>query len=192
MTRTRRAWARLLASLPLWTLGIGTLASAACHQRSVVSNDTAASASATADSARGTLLLVGNEPVSTLLLTAAEKNTEPLALTGALIPVLRRVVGLELAVFGQRTGARAADASPRGAAVFDVKTFVVQAADGVAAHDGVVEFRNSTWLLRLADGRELAVASMPALLRQQIGARVWIAGPLNVAPLSYGLIVPAR
>lgn len=180
----------------LATLGCVILAATACHRRSGESQGAAstpaAGSAALADSARGTLLLVGNEPVATLLLAGADRNTEPLALTGALLPVLRRVVGLDLAIFGQLTGARAANASPRGAAVFDVKTFEVRAADGVAAHDGIVEFRSSTWMLRLADGRELAVASMPPLLRQQIGARVWIAGSLNVAPVSYGLIVPAR
>lgn len=148
--------------------------------------------SAQLDSVRGTLLLVGNEPVATLLLAAIDRNSEPVAVTGALIPVLRRVIGLEIVVFGHKTGARAPDASPRGAPVFDVHSFVVRAADGVAAHDGVVEFKSSKWLLRLVDGRELPVTVMPALLRQQIGARVWIAGSLDGAPASYGLIIAAR
>ena len=47
-------------------------------------------------------------------------------------------------------------------------------------------------MLRLVDGRALPVSFMPAALRQQIGARAWIAGPLDATPLSYGLIIPAR
>ena len=76
--------------------------------------------SAQLDSVRGTLLLVGNEPVATLLLAAIDRNSEPVAVTGALMPVLRRVIGLEIVLFGHKTGARAPDASPRGAPVFDV------------------------------------------------------------------------
>jgi hypothetical protein len=40
----------------------------------------------------------------------------------------------------------------------------------------------------LADGRLLTLTDVPVTLRDQIGARIWWAGPLDRAPNAYGIL----
>jgi hypothetical protein len=175
-------------------LCMALVASSACHARSASATGAASSASAAADSVRGLLTLVGNDPLSILLLTPSTgASREPVALGGAAsTDALRQVVGLEIVVFGTRTGARSVAATPRGAPVFDVQRFLVRAADGVAATDGVVVSTETGFALRLFDGREVAVAALPTSLRRMIGARVWVSGVLTAAPQAYGVIREPR
>ena len=123
----------------------------ACHRPSGAGETPAVTPAATPtpnsnpaplDSVRGTLLLVGNEPVATLLLAAIDRNSEPVAVTGALMPVLRRVIGLEIVLFGHKP--------------------------------------------------ERAPPTLRRVVRPSLTCIRWIAGSLDGAPASYGLIIAAR
>jgi hypothetical protein len=163
------------------------------HARAPSSSEPATTFSG--DSVRGLLSRVGNDPLAVLLLTpSVGASREPVALGGsAASDGLRQVVGLELVVFGKRTGDRAATAAPRGAPTFAVQRFVVRAADGIAATDGViVATAGGGFALRSFDGRDVPVAALPSSLRQMLGARVWLSGPLTIAPQAYGVIREPR
>jgi hypothetical protein len=143
-----------------------------------------------ADTLRGIIVESGPAPNTTLLLQPPAG--ERFVLRGSALALLRRVVGLEVQVEGRRTGERDATSSPRGAGVFDVDRFVVRAADGIAAHDGVVRIEREMYWLALQDGRKLASPNLPVALRTKPGARVFLAGPLDRPPASYGIIAEAR
>lgn|GEM_PF-1721944 len=174
-------------------LGLAAVSGAACHAHSPSAHGATQAADA-ADSVRGVLTLVGNDPLSVLLLTpSVGASREPLALDGSAVhDALRHAVGLEIVVFGKRTGARAAAGTPRGAPVFDVQRFFVRSADGVAATDGVLISTDNGFALRLVDGRTVPVAALPMSLHRMIGARVWLAGALTTAPQAYGVIREPR
>ncbi len=166
---------------------IGVLATAGC-QRGVVAAGGTAGGATPADSVRGILTLVGNEPGAVLLITAPRGGGEAVSLVGAQSVMLARAVGVEVVAFGRRTGARNPAAGPRGAVVFNAASFVVRAADGVPATDGLVVSSGGVLSLRLADGRVVPAPMLPASLRRMVGARVWVAGPLDAPPQAYGVI----
>ena len=144
------------------------------------------------DSLRGTLSRVGNEPGSVLVLTPARssggESGHPVELGGGQLRLLESVVGLEVMVEGRLTDDRSPAASPAGARVFEVAQFVVRAAEGVPALDGTLARTGGRDELVLRDGRRLQIERLPVLLRDQISARVFLAGPLSDAPASYGII----
>jgi hypothetical protein len=150
--------------------------------------------SSSADSVRGALTLVGNDPISVLLLTpSAGAIREPLALSGPTqADALRHAIGLEIVAYGSLTGARSATVVPRGAPTFDVQRFLVRSADGVSATDGVLVAADTGFALRLSDGRDVPVAALPTSLRRMLGARVWLAGPLSAPPQAYGVLREPR
>lgn len=155
----------------------------------------AASAPATAtpgDTTRGIVTEVGNAPITTLLLVPVDSTRDRVALAGAALPMLRNAVGLEIVVRGRLTNDRVAAASPRGVPVFAVKQFEVRAADGQPAHDGIVTLNRNQFSLRLGDGRMVRVVAMPTLLRDKVGARVFLVGKLDQPPLSYGILAEAK
>lgn len=149
-----------------------------------------ASAALSADTLRGTLVELGSAPNTVLVLRPSKG--EPVALAGTSMPLLRRVVGLEIVVEGRRTGGRAVATTPGGSPVFAVDRFIVRAADGTPAHDGVVTSVAGTLSLTLSNGRRVVVSAMPGALASKIGARVFLAGPLHLAPVAYGIIAEAR
>ncbi len=148
----------------------------------------ALAAASAADSVRGVLTLVGNEPVTVLFMASPTGGGAGVALAGAQTEMLRRVVGLDIVAMGRRTGRLVTGAAAQGVAEFVVSEFQVRSADGVPAHDGVVLSTNGVFRLRLADGAEQPTPQLPQALRRLAGARVWLAGPLNAAPQSYGVI----
>jgi hypothetical protein len=131
------------------------------------------------DSLRGTVLLVGADPAARPVLRPAAGKTD-VVLHGKR-RVLERLGGLEVAVFGAR---EASDA-------FRVDRVEVRGANGVAAVDGTLVRAGDRWLLATADGRRLPVARLPESLRTKEGARVWLAGPLDRDPDSFGVIEDA-
>lgn len=172
-----------------------TVASA-CHRTRDVSRTAAGPASETTsisgDSVRGVVSRVGNEPGSVIVVASPAGGGESVVLSTADSLSLRAVVGLDIVARGARTGMRELRASPRGAEVFAVTAFTVRAADGVPTTDGLVVTRRGAFLLQLPDGSELPVSVMPMALRDKLGARVWIAGALTLAPQSYGVISERR
>jgi hypothetical protein len=143
---------------------------------------------ASRDTARGLISLVGSEPERALAMTHASGSPVlALSVQGA-DTVLRRLAGLEVMVTGARTSEVSRSVSPAGSQVFRVSGFVVRAAHGEAAVDGILIAAGSGYRLALADGRRLPVARLPDALRSSVGARVYLAGPLDRPPAAYGVI----
>lgn len=139
------------------------------------------------DTVRGKVSVVGSEPMTEVVLSPIAGGA-PVALAGAQRVTLRGLGGLEVMVTGRRTGNMSA-AIPRGGAEFEVDSFVVRAVDGVAATDGIVASDGGRFYLVLGDGQRLRADYLPVLFKQKIGARVFYAGSLDRAPVSYGVIV---
>lgn len=148
---------------------------------------------AAGDTLRGVLTAVGNEPLAALVITTRDGGRYVLeATTDGEARMLRNVVGLELMVRGARTGAQSAAAAPRPIPVFGMSGFVVRSADGHPTVDGVVSRTNDAYVLLVADGRRVPVPRLPVTLQQRIGARVFVAGPLDAPPISYGIIAASQ
>ena len=130
-----------------------------------------------ADTLRGTVVVAGSEPLTQVVLRTAAGDV---VLDGAR-RVLERVAGLEVAV----EGGRQADGR------FRVERMEVRASAGVPAVDGTLAREGERWVLLTADGRRFPIARLPAPLRAKAGARVWLAGPLDRAPDSWGVIEEA-
>lgn len=140
-----------------------------------------------ADTARGTLSVVGSEPLTTVVLAQSGPGGM-LAIEGTAQASLARMAGLEVVVTGRRTERRSMTASPSGAIVFDADRFEVRAADRIAAHDGIVTLEGGKFYLLTPSHGRLAADHLPAALRGRVGARVFLVGPLDRAPVSYGVI----
>ncbi len=138
------------------------------------------------DTVRGKVSVVGSEPMTEVVLSPLAGGA-PVALAGSQRVTLRGLGGLEVMVTGRLTGKMSA-AIPRGGAEFEADSFVVRAVDGVAATDGIVATSDGMFFLVTTDGRRLSADHLPALLKQKIGARVYLAGSLDGAPVSYGVI----
>jgi hypothetical protein len=128
------------------------------------------------DTLRGTVEVVGSEPATSVALML-DGGRRAVTLEGPR-PLLDRLAGLEVAVWGAavRPG------------VFRVERVEVRASAGVPAVDGVLARRGRGWVLVTHAGRRLPVARLPEVLRGMEGARVWLAGPLDRAPDSSGVI----
>jgi hypothetical protein len=133
-----------------------------------------AQAGAAADTVRGTVEEVGSEPGTWMVLRTA--GGAVVRLDGER-PLLRAVVGLEVMVRGTP--------APGGLGVRDLQ---VRASNGVAAVDGVLARRSGAYVLVTRDRGTLPVAHLPEALRGMVGGRVWLAGPLDRPPDSFGVL----
>ena len=149
------------------------LAALACARGAPAAGSAAAPA---ADTLRGTVEVVGSEPATSVALLL-DGGARAVTLEGER-PLLDRLAGLEVAVWG----------SPARAGVFRVERVAVRAAGGVAAVDGVlVREAGGGWALE-TEGRRLPLPHLPEALRGMAGARVWLAGPLDRPPDSFGVV----
>jgi hypothetical protein len=147
-------------------------AALACSPRAPASQ--AEPGAAAGDTLRGTVAIVGSEPMTSLVLQTAAGASN---LCGAR-EMLGRAAGLEVAVWGRRNAH----------GQFCVDRFAVRAANGVPAVDGILTRVGEGFALVTADGGPLPIARLPEALRSSVGARVWLAGPLDRAPDSFGVI----
>ena len=170
------------------TLAVATGFVSACKQR--VAQDVPVPATGRMlDTARGVIRRVGNDPVSVLVLTSgSDANANVVALAGPSLLTLERAAGLEVSIAGLLTAERNMMASPRGAPVFEVRHFIVRAADGQPAVDGVLNSQNGEYFLISANGVRHNTPNLPAALRAQIGARIFLVGPLDRAPAAFGIL----
>lgn len=90
---------------------------------------------------------------------------------------LRHLSELRVAVVGERAGARLV-----------VRRFTVLSANGVPATDGVIAAERESLFLVTSDGTRHRLVGPPPLLRNSVGRRVWISGPLEREPVAYGII----
>jgi hypothetical protein len=138
------------------------------------------------DTVRGHLSLRGSEPLASLVVTHTD-GSRAVVLRSAQEHLLRQVVGLDIEVRGTPMSGTAAHGAPPGTPVLDVESFIVKAADGEPAHDGIVVVDgDAVWLF--AQGEHLWAPALPQALRTLPGARAWVAGPLDRQPSAWGII----
>jgi hypothetical protein len=162
-----RAW-RAAAAIVLLGGGGG-----ACHHHA----HTASSAQVLTDSLVGIVSVTGTSFEQRLVLRTGN-IARTLAASSADSAALSRLGGAEIVVHGAR-----------GDGAFRVATFEVQRVDGAPVADGTVARDGGRLALETTHGR-LALGNPPAALESLIGARIWIAGPLDLGPNSFGVIAP--
>lgn len=123
------------------------------------------------DTLRGVLAFQGEEPARAVVLRV---GSVMVSLSGMATSGLSRLVGTEVVVRGVKV-------TPGDIVVAD---YIVRAADGVPAYDGVLGEEGD---LRMTDGSGIKRVPLPEALRGVKGARVWIAVK-NGAPTAYGLV----
>ena len=143
------------------------------------SSDTGApGATASADTLRGTVEVVGSEPGTSVVL--ADGRGKYVTLEGER-PVLLALQALEVMVEGRM----------EEPGRFRVERVAVRSANGVPAVDGVIAREGGRLVLATGDGRRIPVPHLPAQLAGKVGARVWLAGPLDRHPDTFGIIAEA-
>jgi hypothetical protein len=93
---------------------------------------------------------------------------------------LSRLGGVEVLVVGRKDGNR-----------FRVEHLTALSVAGSPVVDGIVRIYGDRVVVETARG-PLPLGNPPSGLRALVGARVWIGGPLNTGPNTYGVIVPAQ
>lgn len=152
----------------------------------------AANETASSDTVRGVVRAVGSDPRRTLVLMSPGSSLVALSADDAKQErELQAAEGLEIMAHGKALSERNPEAAPGGAAVFRVRRFVVRAADGVAARDGILREQQGRWVLEVASGETLPIVGLPAALASHAGARVFLVGPANQAPQAFGILRPA-
>ena len=91
---------------------------------------------------------------------------------------LFRLGGVEVLVKGKRT--------PN---LFRVERFAALNVAGSPVVDGVLRNDGGRLMLETTHGR-IGLGNPPNALRSMIGARIWIGGPLDTGPNTYGIITP--
>ena len=104
----------------------------------------------------------------------------PLLATKSDSTALSRVGGVQVRVVG-----RWAQKS------FRVERFTAEYVAGSPVVDGFVRKEGDRLVLETTHGT-IPLGNPPIALRSMIGARVWIGGPLDKGPNTYGVIVPAQ
>lgn len=137
------------------------------------------SAATAPDSLTGIVSITGTSFEQRLVLRSGNTTTI-LSATPADSASLSRLGGVEVMVVGQRDDQ-----------TFRVEYFRARSVGGSPVVDGVLRNDGGRLLLETATSR-IPLGNPPTALRTLVGARVWIAGPLDSGPNSYGVIVPAR
>ena len=110
----------------------------------------------------------------------AGNTVVPLSASATDSAALSRLGGVQVNVAGTRVG--------NG---LRVDHFTATRVAGAAVVDGVLRAAGDRLVLETATG-QIPLGNPPAPLRRMIGARVWIGGPLDTGPNTYGVIVPAQ
>jgi hypothetical protein len=153
---------------PLMTVAMG------CHHASHTS-----SASIKPDSLAGIVSITGTAFEQHLVLRSGNSTT-PLSAATSDSAALSRLGGVEVLVIGRR--------APN---VFRVERFTAVSVAGSPVVDGWVRNDGGRLVLETTHG-PLPLGNPPTALRGMIGARIWIGGPLDTGPNTYGVIVPAQ
>ena len=132
-----------------------------------------------ADSLRGVVSITGTSFEQQLVLRSGVTAT----LLSAAAPdsaALSRLGGIEVLVVGRKSGNH-----------FQVEHFTALSVAGSPVVDGVVRNYGDRVVVETMRG-PLALGNPPSGLRALNGARIWIGGPLDKGPNTYGVIVPAK
>ena len=130
------------------------------------------------DTVRGIVSVAGSFPMTSVVVRPA--GARAVTVTGPLAAEIARADGADVWVRGTRT-----------AAGLEASAYVVRAVDGRPVADGVIA-REGEGLVLVTGGGRRAIARPLEALRGMIGARVWLAGPLDGTIESYGILRPAR
>jgi hypothetical protein len=131
------------------------------------------------DSLIGAVSVTGTAFEQQLVLRSGDRAT-PLSAGASDSAALSRMGGVEVLVIGKRTPD-----------LFQVERFTAVKVAGSPVVDGFVRYDGGRLALETTHGR-VPLGNPPVALRAMIGARVWIAGPLDTGPNSYGVIVPVQ
>lgn len=129
------------------------------------------------DSLRGTVAVVGAEPLTRVVLQSVAG--EQLQIEGRAATLLRRLDGIDVLVGGRFARGR-----------LQVGSFRVVGANGRPAADGVLALEGTAAVLVGANGVRLHFTPAPLTLRDHVGSRVWIAGVPGGEPEAWGVIDP--
>lgn len=149
-----------------------TLAMAGCVAGASEAGD--ATGGGVADTLRGTVAVVGADPLTRVVLRTGSTG---IGLEGPAADTLRRVNGLVVRVEGRLQDS-----------VMTVTGFRVREADGLPAADGILEIEGDAAVLVTPTGERLRYAPIPSALRDVAGERVWIAGAVGSEPQAWGVI----
>ncbi|HEX9129277.1 MAG TPA: hypothetical protein VF850_08960 [Gemmatimonadaceae bacterium] len=150
------------------------IAATACHHTPRTS-----AAAIEPDSLRGIVSVTGTAFEQRLVLRSGNGAT-PLSAATSDSAALSRLGGVEVLVVGRR-----------GPDFVRVEHFTALKVAGSPVVDGVLRNDGGRLVLETTHGTIL-LGNPPSVLRDMIGARVWIGGPLDTGPNTYGVIVPAR
>lgn len=144
-----------------------------CHHRAVAA---ASVPVASTDSLTGVVSVTGTsfEQHLTLRSDSAVRELEATSDDSA---ALSRLGGTEVVVYGTE-GRR-----------FRLSTFMVKSVSGAAVVDGVLLRDGARYVLRTRDGTRM-LGNPPTAFDSLVGGRIWVGGPLDTGPNSYGVIVP--
>jgi hypothetical protein len=131
------------------------------------------------DSLRGIVSITGTTFEQQIVLRSGNAVTRLLAAASD-SAALSHLGGVEVLVVGKR--------APNA---FQVESVTAVSVDGAQVVDGVLTNDGGRLSLENAKGR-IPLGNPPNALRGMIGARVWVGGPLDRGPNTYGVIVPAR
>ncbi|MBC7788590.1 MAG: hypothetical protein H7Z74_01480 [Anaerolineae bacterium] len=138
------------------------------------------------DTVSGTVKLLGAASSAQLTLIPVGGGGS-IALTGQSVAALERTNGAEIWVSGKMS---TGPGRPLAARRMDVERFVVRSVDGAPVTDGVLVAQGDAIILVASDGKRHQLVTPPQALRSNVGARVWIAGPIDREPSSFGIIKP--
>jgi len=141
----------------------------------------AMSAKGASDTLRGVVAVTGTDRDKHVVIKPAGGGRS-VTLSGPEAATVARAAGATVWVKGTR------DASGGMA----VSSFVVRTVDGMAATDGTLALDGGQLVLVTPDGARHVVAHAPPVLRDHVGARVWISGDLSKGPAAWGIIADKR
>lgn len=130
------------------------------------------------DSLTGIVAIVGTTFEQRIVLRPRE-STVALAASAGDSAALSRIGGVEIMVRGRSE-----------ASTFRVASFSVERVAGAPVVDGVIT-RDGEHLVLATATRRIRLRNPPAAFQEMIGARVWVGGPLDTGPNTYGVIRPA-
>lgn len=137
-------------------------------------------ASASSDSVRGTVAVVGTSFERRVMIVRPGDQPR-VEVTGPQARLVGHVAGAEVLVVGSVTGRQV-----------EARSFVVRSVDGQPAIDGTLRTQDGVLYIVTANGARTRIVTPPPPLVGQDGSRVWITGDPARGVDSFGFIDPPR
>lgn len=139
----------------------------------------AVSGGVVSDTVRGVVAVVGSTPMTNVVVRPAGGRS--VTVSGPLATEIGRASGAEVEVRGRKTGERTIEATG----------YAVRSVDGLPALTGRLAADGDRVILVSDDGLRRVIANPPPVLRQHIGARVWLTGDPATSIVVFGVLRPA-